>query len=117
MRRLLIIFAVLTAVWVAQTQGVALGQETATPTPTITETPTITPTPTNTPTPTPDLFAYVTLPPPDATQEGTPGIPSPGQAAAVVYTISVGEATIAVMVLAVLVSLWCMALIWLWRSK
>lgn len=94
------------------------GLETCTPTPTLTPsetpTPTITPTPSNTPTPTPDLYLVWTLPAP--TPEGTEEA-APGQAVAVVYTVTAGETMNAVLLFAIFVSLWVIFLIWLWRHK
>lgn len=62
---------------------------TETPTPTPTETPTITPTPTATFTPTPDVWSYMTLQPPEATDEA--GEPVPGQAVLIKYETDAGQ--------------------------
>lgn len=62
---------------------------TETPTPTPSATPTITPTPTVTPTPTPDVWSYMTLQPPEATDEA--GEPVGGQPVLVKYELDAGQ--------------------------
>jgi len=83
--------------------------ETETPTPTPTSTPTVTLTPSVTPTPTPDLYAVWTLPA-ESTDE-------PGQAVAIVYTVSAGELVNALVSFALLCTLLCLLIVYLWRNR
>ncbi len=101
--------------------GSVSAQDTETPTPsdtpTATLTPSSTPTPTNTPTPTPNLVAVWTNPPPDATLEGTPGTPAPGQPVAFVYMVDSGQYLTNLLLFALLVSLWLMFVSYWWRNR
>lgn len=99
--------------------GVAFAQDTETPTPTETPTETPTPTPTDTPTPTntptPDVLVWMTLAPPEATQEGTPGTPAPGQPTVFKYETDAGQVLTNTLLFAILVTLWIFGLIVLFR--
>jgi hypothetical protein len=112
MRRLLVVLLV---IWFV---GMSAAQAQDTPTPLPTDTPTITPTPSDTPTPTPNLESVWTLPPPDATLEGTPGTPAPGQSVAFVYRIDTGQWIIAGWLAAILGTLWFTFIFWVfWFRK
>ncbi len=67
-------------------------EPTCEPPPTETETPTITPTPTETLTPTPDVVIYATIVPPGSEGDGTPF--------SIRYEVTVGEATIIILLFA-----------------